>query len=96
MHTYNPYEGEPRYYNNPQILHHRVQQELLLQIKFRNIHKQVLLEFNSAAGNKIVLTMIQDIIIKPVHDIIQRYYRSPGTHPIPPTNQEEEYTAKSN
>jgi hypothetical protein len=52
MHTYNPHEGDPRDYNNPQILHHRVQQEILLQIKFKNIHKQVLSEFNSAAENK--------------------------------------------
>jgi hypothetical protein len=40
--------------------------------------------------------MIQDIMMKPVHDIIQRYHHWPGTHPIPPTNQKEEYTAKSN
>jgi hypothetical protein len=40
--------------------------------------------------------MIQDIMMKPVHDIIQCYHRWPGTHPIPPTNQEEEYMAKSN
>jgi hypothetical protein len=40
--------------------------------------------------------MVQDIMMKPIHDIIQRYHRWPGTHPIPPTNQEEEYTAKSN
>jgi hypothetical protein len=51
MHTYNPYEGEPIDYNNPQILHHRVQHELLLQTKFKIMHKQVLLEFNSAAEN---------------------------------------------
>jgi hypothetical protein len=44
----------------------------------------------------IVLTVIQDIMMKPVHDIIQRYHHWPGTHSIPPTNQEEEYTAKSN
>jgi hypothetical protein len=42
MHTYNPHEGEPRNYNNPQILHHRVQHELLLQTKFKNIYKQEL------------------------------------------------------
>jgi hypothetical protein len=52
MHTYNPHEGEPRDYNNRQILHSRGQQELLLQIKFKNIHKQVLSEFNSVAENK--------------------------------------------
>jgi hypothetical protein len=40
--------------------------------------------------------MIQDIMMKPVHDIIQRYHLWPGTYPIPPTNQKEEYTAKSN
>jgi hypothetical protein len=51
MHTYNPQEGEPRDYNNPQILHHGVQQELLLQTKFGNIHKQVLPEFK-CNGNK--------------------------------------------
>jgi hypothetical protein len=51
MHTYNPHEGDPRDYNNPQNLHHNVQQELLLQIMFKNIHKQVLSEFNSAAEN---------------------------------------------
>jgi hypothetical protein len=37
----------------------------------------------------IVLMMIQDIII-------QRYHRWPGMYPIPQTNQEEEYMAKSN
>jgi hypothetical protein len=52
MHKYNPHESEPRDYNNPQILHSRVQQELLLQIKFKNIHRQVLSEFNNAAKNK--------------------------------------------
>jgi hypothetical protein len=50
MHTYNPHEGEPRDYNNPQILHHRVRH--VLQIKFELMHKQVLSEFNSAAENK--------------------------------------------
>jgi hypothetical protein len=41
--------------------------------------------------------MIQDIMMKPVHDIIQRYHCWPGM-PIPfhQTNQEEEYMAKSN
>jgi hypothetical protein len=39
---------------------------------------------------------IQDIMMKPVHDIIQRYHCWLGTHPIPLTNQEEEHTAKSN
>jgi hypothetical protein len=39
--------------------------------------------------------MIQDIMMKPVHDIIQRYHRWPEMCPIPPTNQKEEYTAKS-
>jgi hypothetical protein len=48
LHTYNPHEGEPRDYNNPQILHNRVQHELLLQTKFEFIHKQELSEFNSA------------------------------------------------
>jgi hypothetical protein len=43
MHTYNPHEGEPRDYNNLQVL---------LKIKFKNIHRQVLSEFNSAAENK--------------------------------------------
>jgi hypothetical protein len=52
MHIYNPHEGEPRDYNNSQILNHRVQQELLLQIKFENIHKQELSKFNSAVENK--------------------------------------------
>jgi hypothetical protein len=52
MHTYNPHEGEPRDYNNPQILHHKFQHELLLQAKFEFIHKQVLLEFNITAENK--------------------------------------------
>jgi hypothetical protein len=52
MHTYNPHEGEPRDDNNAQILHHRVQQELLLQINFKNIHRQVPSEFNIAAENK--------------------------------------------
>jgi hypothetical protein len=52
MHTYNPHEGEPRDYNNPQSLHHRVQHELLLQTKFEFMHKQVLLELNSAAKNR--------------------------------------------
>jgi hypothetical protein len=52
MHTYSPHEGEPRDYNNLQILHHSVQHELLLQTKFKNIYKQVLSEFNSAAENK--------------------------------------------
>jgi hypothetical protein len=52
MHTYNSREGELRDYNNPQILHHRVRHELLLQIKFEFMHKQVLSEFNSAAENK--------------------------------------------
>jgi hypothetical protein len=42
MRTYNPDEGEPRDYNDPKILHSRVQQELLLQTKFKNIHKQEL------------------------------------------------------
>jgi hypothetical protein len=37
MHTYNPHEGEPRDYNNPQVLYSRVQQELLLQLKFEII-----------------------------------------------------------
>jgi hypothetical protein len=40
MHTYNPHEGEPRDYNNPQILHHRVQQDLLLQARFENMHNK--------------------------------------------------------
>jgi hypothetical protein len=40
--------------------------------------------------------MIQDIMIKPIHDITQRDHHWPGMHPIPPTNQEEEYMAKSN
>jgi hypothetical protein len=40
MHTYNPHEGEPRDYNNPQILHHRVQQELLLQARFDIMHNK--------------------------------------------------------
>jgi hypothetical protein len=44
----------------------------------------------------IVLMTIQDIMMKPVHDIIQLYHRWAGTHPIPSTNQNEEYTAKSN
>jgi hypothetical protein len=35
-------------------------------------------------------------MMKPVHDIIQCYHRWPGTYPIAPTNQKEEYTAKSN
>jgi hypothetical protein len=39
---------------------------------------------------------IKDIMMKPVHDIIQRYHRWPGKYPIPPTNQKEEYAAKSN
>jgi hypothetical protein len=52
MHTYNPHEGEPRDYNNAQILFHSVQQGLLLQTKFENIHKQVLSEFNSIVENK--------------------------------------------
>jgi hypothetical protein len=52
MHRYKPHEGEPRDYNNPQVLHSRVQQKLLLQINFENIHREVLLEFNSAAENK--------------------------------------------
>jgi hypothetical protein len=39
--------------------------------------------------------MIQDIMMKPVHDIIQHYHRWPGTYPIPPTNQKEVYTVKS-
>jgi hypothetical protein len=52
MHTYNPHEGEPRDYNNPPILHHRVQHKLLLQTKFKFMHKQVLSEFNSAVENK--------------------------------------------
>jgi hypothetical protein len=40
MHTYNPHEGEPRDYNNPQILHHIVQQELLLQARFEIMHNK--------------------------------------------------------
>jgi hypothetical protein len=40
--------------------------------------------------------MIQDIMMKPVYDIIQHYHCWSGTYPIPPTNQKEEYTAKSN
>jgi hypothetical protein len=28
--------------------------------------------------------MIQDIMMKPVHDIIQHYHHWMGTHPIPP------------
>jgi hypothetical protein len=40
--------------------------------------------------------MIQDIMMKVVHDIIQHYHCWPGTDTIPPTNQQEEYTAKSN
>jgi hypothetical protein len=52
MRTYNPHEDEPRDNNNPQFLHSRVQQELLLQTNFKNIHKQVLSEFNSAVKNK--------------------------------------------
>jgi hypothetical protein len=52
MYTYNPHEGVPRDYYNPQILHHKVQYELLLQTKFKNIHKQEPSEFNSAAENK--------------------------------------------
>jgi hypothetical protein len=49
MHTYNPHEGEPRDYNNPELSHHRVQHELLLQTKFEFIHKQELSEFNNVA-----------------------------------------------
>jgi hypothetical protein len=49
MHIYNPYEDEPRDYNNPQVLHSRAQQELLLQIKFKII-KERLSEFNSASS----------------------------------------------
>jgi hypothetical protein len=52
MRTYNPHEVEPRDYNDPQTLHSRLQQKLLLQTKFKNIHKQVLLEFTSAAEIK--------------------------------------------
>jgi hypothetical protein len=52
MHTYNPHEGKPKDYNNPQILHHRFQQKLLLQTKIEFIHKEELLEFNSAVENK--------------------------------------------
>jgi HD superfamily phosphohydrolase YqeK len=52
MHTYNPHEGEPGDYYNPQILHHRVQHELLLQTKFKFMDKQVLSDFNSATENK--------------------------------------------
>jgi hypothetical protein len=48
------------------------------------MHKQVFSKFNSIAENKLV------------HDIIQRYRHWPGTYPILPTNQKEEYTAKSN
>jgi hypothetical protein len=50
MHTYNPHEGEPSDYKNPQILHHKVQHELLLQTKFEN-HETSTLEFKSAAEN---------------------------------------------
>jgi hypothetical protein len=39
--------------------------------------------------------MIQDIMMKPVYDIIQHYHHWPGTHPIPLTNQEEVNTTKS-
>jgi hypothetical protein len=40
--------------------------------------------------------MINDIMMKPVQDIIQCYHCWPGTHPIPTTNQEEEYMTKLN
>jgi hypothetical protein len=40
--------------------------------------------------------MIQDVMIKPVHNITWYDHHWLGTHPIPPTNQEEAYTAKSN
>jgi hypothetical protein len=40
--------------------------------------------------------MIQDVMIKLVHAIIQRDHLWLGMHPIPLTNQEKEYTAKSN
>jgi hypothetical protein len=40
--------------------------------------------------------MIQDIMMKTIHDIIQHYYRWSGTHPIPLSNLKEEYTAKLN
>jgi hypothetical protein len=33
-------------------------------------------------------------MMKPVHDIVQHYHRWPGMYPIPPTNQEEEYTVR--
>jgi hypothetical protein len=39
---------------------------------------------------------IQDIMMKPVHDINQHDHYWLGTHPIPPTNQEAENKAKSN
>jgi hypothetical protein len=48
------------------------------------------------AGDLGSLNPSHDIIIKPVHDITQRDHRLLGTHPIPPTNKEEEYMAKSN
>jgi hypothetical protein len=38
--------------------------------------------------------MIQNIMMKPVHNIIQRYHRWLGTHLIPPTKPENKATSK--
>jgi RecA/RadA recombinase len=52
------------------------------------IHKQVLQSSSVAEINDNLMT-IQDIMMKLVHDIIHHYHHLPGTHLIPPTNQEE-------
>ena len=38
---------------------------------------------------------IQDVTMKPVHDITRHCHRRPEPNPIPPTNQGVKYTAKS-
>jgi hypothetical protein len=47
------------------------------------------------SGNKmIVLTTIQDVMIKLIHNIIYHDHHWPGTHRIQLNNQEEGYTDK--
>ena len=39
--------------------------------------------------------MIQDVMMKPVHDITWHCHRWPESDPTPPTNQEVRYSAMS-
>jgi hypothetical protein len=52
IHIYRQREDEFRDYSNPQILHNRIQHELLLQLNSKSCINKYFSEFNNAAKNK--------------------------------------------